>query len=182
MAYFGILLYDLFSDMPFGGIDTRQLFPFHQIKFNPVVDVALCSYVWIEDWSQILYSGYRALVTCLNNFWNCCHCPCTAFTLFVRLTVSPCLSNWSRHISSSFSTAVLDVSHSTWSSANSMAEWDSVVISEGSTSMMMMKRSGSIDAGPLSHQNTLYFLPLSQNSLWIIFCYYTNKFHLVSGA
>ena len=62
------------------------------------------------------------------------------YAVFVRLTLSPCLSNWSRHISSSLSTAALDVSHRTRSSANSMAQGGSVSISEASTSMMMMKR------------------------------------------
>ena len=48
------------------------------------------------------------------------------YAVFVRLTLSPCLSNWSRHISSSLSTAALDVLHRTRSSANSMAQGGSV--------------------------------------------------------
>ena len=66
------------------------------------------------------------------------------YAVFVRLTLRPCLSNWSRHISSSLSNAALDVSHRTRSSANSMAQGGSVSISEASTSMMMMKSRGLI--------------------------------------
>ena len=72
-----------------------------------------------------------------------------AFTLFVRVTLSPCLSNWSRHISSSLSTAALDVSHRTRSAANSMAQGGSPSISEASTSiMMMMMKSRGHTADP----------------------------------
>ena len=66
------------------------------------------------------------------------------YAVFDRLTLSPCLSNWSRHISSSLSTAALEVSHMTKSSANSMAQGGSLSISEASTSMMMMKSRGLI--------------------------------------
>ena len=67
------------------------------------------------------------------------------YAVFVRLTRSPCLSNWPRHISSSLSkSAVLEVSHRTRSSANSMAQGGSLSISEASTSMMMMKSRGLI--------------------------------------
>ena len=66
------------------------------------------------------------------------------YAVFVRLTLSPCLSNWSRHISSSLSTAALHVSYSSRSSANSMAEGGSVSISEASTSVVMMKMRGLI--------------------------------------
>ena len=66
------------------------------------------------------------------------------YAVFVRLTLSPCLSKRSRHISSSLSTAALDVSHRTSSSANSMAQGGSVSISEESTSIMIMKSRGLI--------------------------------------
>ena len=70
----------------------------------------------------------------------------------------------SLYLQFSLSTAALDVLHRTRSSANSMARGDCVSFSEASTSMMMMKWRGLLlisDAGPRSHQNTLYFLPLS---------------------
>ena len=66
------------------------------------------------------------------------------YAVFVRLTLSPCLSNWFLHISSSLSTAALEVSHRTRSSANSMAQGGSLSISEASTSIMMMKSRGLI--------------------------------------
>ena len=93
----------------------------------------------------LLYSVYHPLVEFLHSFWDCCHSHCTACTLF--------LSGWlSVHvfrigfaiISSSLSTAALEVSHRTRSSANSMAQGGSLSISEASTSMMVMKSRGLI--------------------------------------
>ena len=87
---------------------------------------------------NLLYSVYHPLVVFLLSFRNCCHSHCTAQAVCVRQTLSPCLSNWSRHIYSSISTADLEVSHMTRSSAHSMAQGGSLSISEASTSMMMM--------------------------------------------
>ena len=50
----------------------------------------------------------------------------------------------SPYLQCSLSTAALDVSHRTMSSANSMAHGGSVSISEASTSVMMMKSRGLI--------------------------------------
>ena len=66
------------------------------------------------------------------------------YAVFVRLTLSP----WSRHISSTLSTAALEVSHRTRSSANSMAQRGSLSISEATTSMMMMMKSRGLIADP----------------------------------
>ena len=64
--------------------------------------------------------------------------------VFVRQTLSLCLSNIGLAIAPVLSTAALEVSHRTRSSANSMAQGGSLSISQASTSMMMMRSRGLI--------------------------------------
>ena len=60
-----------------------------------------------------------------------CFCPADSQSMSFKL-VSP-------YLQFPFSTAAIEVSHRTRSSANSMAQGGSLSISEASTSMMMMK-------------------------------------------
>ena len=95
--------------------------------------------------ANILPRYLITFIVCIGqspNFMFSSLCGVGIYSVLVLLMRSPCLSNWSLHLSNSCSTFSLDVSQSTRSSANSIDSGGLLPSSLAKTSMIIMKRRG----------------------------------------